>query len=1054
MKRLLVLALCLALPLGLFAQQRTGTITGTVKDSEGNLLPGVSVTLTGTTIAPMSTVTNAEGKFRFLSLFPGNDYTLKAELQGFKAKLETGVIVNVAKASDITITMEPGLLEEQVTVVAQTPIIQVKKTQVTHTVNAEMMQSLPSARDPWVVLQMTPGVQVDRENVGGTESGQQSYYFAKGSTNQEWTMDGMQITDRNSGGSPGYYDFDMFEELNISTGTLDVEHRDPGVVVNIVTRRGGNKTGLGARFFWTDEKFQKAISPEKQVEMGLLRGYNRPRDIKDFGFNAGGPIVKDKAWWWMSYGVQQVLTYNAVGTKDDTYLNNYNGKLNFQIIPSNRLEVLYSLGDKKKFGRSASSTFPEGYIQGSKFHFGNPTWKIQDEQMIGNDLFLSLRFGKSNPGFGFKPGNDPDLLGVSRFDYGLYQWVGSQSYFYSNRPHPYTVAQVQYFNDNIMGTAHEIKLGFEINPNSRTYEGGYNGNIRLWDHYYEPTVDWDGNGTIDIVEQDFGINLTYIATNHNDYPFSDGTKRYAGYFSDVITAGRFNINVGLRVDRGWNYVNPWTTRGLFTENGTGNFAHYADAALQVLTPEAVTAIAALQPDMTTGTVIKPPKIYTTISPRLGLTYDIFGDGRTIAKVAYTMYPGGGLGTGYNTPGGMYPWLDFYGADLNEDGRFSLQELYWTDYYAANNPAYRVFNDAGQFSADAEAVRENWWGGQVDFGGQATTDPTTFVDANTWKYSLTHELNVSLDREIMKDFGVSLGFTWKRMGRYSWTNSYYPATGHLRNRDDYVVGGTVPDTLVNPATGETYDPGEAAGKEWYVLVSNANTAGTPYSYTTMMSNDRYNTFMGGELVFQKRLSNKWMANLAFTLQTQKSYYGANDVLNPTNLWAINGQQYGFTFGGASGKLDRDFFSRWTVQASGMYQLPYGFNVSFTAAVHEGVFYQTAFTIEDRTLTGVRGYSAGLPTTKMNDRTRSPIVCNMSAKIEKMIKLTDTGRLYFSFDLFNLPNLHTTVRQYDVGFGTFRYAGATPVLWTRPGSTSGRIYEILTPLVFRLGARIQF
>jgi hypothetical protein len=1035
------------------AQERAGTITGTVTDSQGNALPGVSVTLTGATIAPMTTVTSTEGKFRFLSLTPANDYVLKCELTGFKTKTSTGVIVNIAKVADITIVMEQGALEEQVTVIAQTPIVQAKKTQITHTVNAEMLAALPSARDPWVVLQMTPGVQVDRENVGGTESGQQSYYFAKGSTTQEWTMDGMQITDRNSGGSPGYYDFDMFEELNISTGTLDVEHRDPGVVVNIVTRRGGNKLSFGARFFYTDQKFQATITPEKMAEIGLTRGYNHAFDIKDFGFNAGGPFVKDKAWWWVSYGVQQVLTINAVNVRDDTYLNNYNGKLNFQIIPSNRLEMLYSLGDKKKYGRSSSPTFPEGFIQGSKFHFGNPTWKIQDEQMIGNDLFLSLRFGKSNPGFGYRPGNDPNLLREATYDITADQWFNSQYYFYSNRPHPYAVAQVQYFNDNLMGTSHEIKVGFEMNPNSRVYSGGYNGNLRTWHNYYYPTVDFNNDGVMDNVLADFGYDITYISTSHNDYPYSDGTKRYAGYFSDVIGVGRFNFNIGLRVDRSWDYLNPWTTRGLFTANGTGDYAHYYDAELSVFTPEAITKIAALQPDMVSPDLIKPPKIFTTFSPRIGLTYDIFGDGKTIAKLAYTMYPGGGLGTGYNVPGGMYPWLDFWGVDTNGDGKFDLQELYWTNALDANAGAYHAFDAGGNFVGNVDRERDSYWGSQVTFGGATVTDPTVFVDATKWKYSLTHELNVSLDREIFHDFGVTADFTWKKMGRFSWTNSYYPSDGYIRNVADYVVAGTVPDTLSKP-DGTTFDPGEAAGKEWFVLVNNAHTAPTAYTITTNMSSQRYNTFYGGELIFQKRLSQKWMANVAFTLQNQKSHYGSNDILNPTNLWAINGQQYGFTFGGASGKLDRDYFSRWTVQMSGLYQLPWDLNISGTLAYHEGTFYQTSFTIQDLTVTGVRGWSASMPTTKMNDRTRAPNVLNLSFKLEKMLKLSDTGRLYFSFDLFNAPNLHTILRKYDIGLGTFRYTGTTPILWTAPSATSGMIYEILNPVVFRLGARVQF
>ncbi len=357
MKRIIAVLFCLLIPISAVAQQRTGNIYGTVVDTDNNPLPGVSVTLTGKTIAPITTTTNEEGRFRFLSLFPANDYEIKVELQGFKTRIETGIIVNVARNADIVVALEQGALEEQVTVVAQTPVVDTKKTQVTHTVSYEMLQDLPSARDPWVVLQMTPSIQMDRENIGGVESGQQSSFVARASSTQEWTVDGMQITDLSSGGTPGYFDFDSLEEMNISTGTLDVEHRDPGIVINMVTRRGGNKVSLGGRFYWTNEKFQSTISDAKLADLNLI-GYNRANDIKDFGFNAGGPIVKDKAWWWISYGVNQVKTYNAVNVADDTYLNNYNGKLNFQLIPSNRLEILYQLGDKTKFGRSSSRVLP------------------------------------------------------------------------------------------------------------------------------------------------------------------------------------------------------------------------------------------------------------------------------------------------------------------------------------------------------------------------------------------------------------------------------------------------------------------------------------------------------------------------------------------------------------------------------------------------------------------------------------------------------------------------------------------------------------------------
>jgi len=198
------LLMVLAFTCALAAQGRTGNINGLVLDEQGNPLPGVSVTLSGMTIQPIPTMTNAEGKFRFLSLFPATDYSIKLELAGFKSKTETGIIININKNADVTFTMEVGKIEEQVTVVARTPVVQSKKIQVTHTVNYEQLQGLPSSRDPWFVLQMTPSIFVDRENMAGSESGQMAAFMARGTTSNEWTTDGIQTTDISSASAPGY----------------------------------------------------------------------------------------------------------------------------------------------------------------------------------------------------------------------------------------------------------------------------------------------------------------------------------------------------------------------------------------------------------------------------------------------------------------------------------------------------------------------------------------------------------------------------------------------------------------------------------------------------------------------------------------------------------------------------------------------------------------------------------------------------------------------------------------------------------------------------------
>lgn len=318
------------------AQQRTGNIYGKVIDESGSPLPGVKVTLSGSLISSMTSITSIEGNFKFISLSPAKDYVLFAELEGFMTKKVEGCIVTVGISTSITITLEIGTIEEEITVTAQNPVIDAKKTTIGQTFTQEDLQSMPTARDPWVLLQMAPALQVDRENVGGSESGQQSNFIGRGLSsvdNNIWTMDGTEISAPASGGGTAiYYDFDSFEEVNITVGGNDVTVQTAGIGINIVTRRGGNKLNLEGRYYMTDEKLQANNLTEDLKKEGII-GTNRIVYIRDYGFNFSLPIVKNKSWLWMAYGVQDIKTLIITGTRDDTLLANYTAKFNLQIIP-------------------------------------------------------------------------------------------------------------------------------------------------------------------------------------------------------------------------------------------------------------------------------------------------------------------------------------------------------------------------------------------------------------------------------------------------------------------------------------------------------------------------------------------------------------------------------------------------------------------------------------------------------------------------------------------------------------------------------------------------
>src|SRR5262245_207607 len=159
------------------AQVYTGRIDIVVHDSSGAVLPGVTVDITGP--QNQSSVTDATGEAHFLSLPPGT-YQVKATLAGFADYVHPSVPVAAGGAVPLRVSLSVGGVTEQVSVQAETPVVDVRRSSVSTTVTVDELQNIPSSRDPWVVLQTVPGVYVDRVNVGGAESGQQSNYVGKG----------------------------------------------------------------------------------------------------------------------------------------------------------------------------------------------------------------------------------------------------------------------------------------------------------------------------------------------------------------------------------------------------------------------------------------------------------------------------------------------------------------------------------------------------------------------------------------------------------------------------------------------------------------------------------------------------------------------------------------------------------------------------------------------------------------------------------------------------------------------------------------------------------
>src|SRR5205823_575900 len=242
-------------------------------------LPGVTVDLTGP--VNQTQVTDTQGQAHFLNL-PVGTYSLKTNLPGFNPYSNTNLQVVSGVAVNLPIRLAVAGTAETITVTAATPVIDIKKETTTTNVTIDELQNIPSARDPWVVMQTVPTVYMDRVNVGGSESGQQSNYNAKGAsgTDNTWAIDGVPVTDMGATGSSAfYYDFDSFQEMAITTGGADAQNATGGVQLNMVLRKGQNTPHGDARTYFENQKLQSVnISPSLAEALGNTTGKGNRTD--------------------------------------------------------------------------------------------------------------------------------------------------------------------------------------------------------------------------------------------------------------------------------------------------------------------------------------------------------------------------------------------------------------------------------------------------------------------------------------------------------------------------------------------------------------------------------------------------------------------------------------------------------------------------------------------------------------------------------------------------------------------------------------------------------
>lgn len=1035
MKKLLAVLAVLVFASSLSAQTGRGAIYGQVVDDQGTPLPGVTVTLSGSLIAPVDYVTGPQGRFRFPNIQPGKDYVVTAKLEGFKVKRFENVEIEFGKNVNLNIELEVGGLSEEVTVMAEIPIIDIKRTEVGMVHTEELMQNLPTTRDVWMLEKMTPGVYSRYWNVGGTESLQQDAGSARGDPdhyNTMYAIDGINITSMAARGSAAiYYNYDTIEETNIVVGgAADVTQQTSGLSNNVIMKRGGNKMTLGGRVFVSDQEFQGNNFTDELKEAGV-ENMAQINETRDLGFYIGGPIVRDKAWYFLAYDYQFISFDDVFGTRNDFEGWSYDFKLNLQLVPANRFEFYIRGNPRISEGEDASPDLPDGLLMGPTARFGNPLIKIQDEHTFGEEFFVSAKFAGLGGWSQWTPMIDTERTRLAYWNVADRIWEGSALRELQSRPHNRFQVVADYFNDSLFGVSHQIRFGGEYAVHSTKSEDTFVGNVMVRYNYNDPTADFDGDGSPDIYP-----GMQRVEVERGSYG-SLTTKAFALFLQDTVTIDRFNVNVGLRYDHQLPYVDPIDVLAVIPDSPAwrNNFSAAATNAIDSMIP------AVDMPEIQGYNADGDNFTWTNISPRLSITWDVTGDGKNVLKAhgaSYYQWMGSSYGYRWR-PGGTGGWMHFWSLDNNGNGVYDLNELYW--HTTADYSLYRAFDDAGNFLGDLDDAAGVFYGSFDPNNPLQTTDPYRLIDEETTA-PRTLAFGLTFEKEILRDFSVTVASSFRRYDNWNWFLSYYPETGALENSDWYMSAGTPPSNI--PGIGDTK---EADEHEWYVLKPEFGY--TPWSFEKKRP-DYHINYYGLDLIFNKRLSNRWMFNGSLTLASQQARFGDEGIIDPTQTWALEGRGSTGRGEGETVRSGRYDTPAWMFKMSGLYQLPiWDIDLSFTFNGRKGRKIRETFEIVDFSMPNPRSQSNQIWMLPYGTDTSEDVFL-MNFRVQKRLNFQDMGRVTFSIDLYNVFNSSTIHWRYPKDHGRYTVQGEV----FSPNPSFYYAKDNFAPRSFKLGIRFQF
>jgi hypothetical protein len=631
-------------------------INGVIRDESGAVLPGVTVEASSPVLIEKvrTAVSDDQGRYTIIDLRPGV-YRLTFTLTGFNTIVRDGVEVPGGVAVTANADLKVGALEETITVSGQTPLVDVTQATRTQVLTRDLIDALPSTRNIMSVGMMVPGIRLGTPDVGGSRQMEQTNPRGHGIAAKHTVqhIDGMSVNSQETSNQQSYINDALSAEVTVSTSAHPAEIQSGGLRTNMIPKDGGNSVS-GSIFFGGSDGNWQSNNVSDAMRAQNFTSANGIAHIQNFNASMGGPIWRDKLWFFVS--ARHISTDEVVANVDeyvtapdgtlirstlDQYIRDVLGRATWQISPKNKLAVFFERTWKRKgkdfgFGadpRSGTQRDPHkahyGVGQGkftstltSKILFeagyssSYQHWTGFNQPEIVQPRYLEN--GQINPAWLNNARREANALMITprcAYSFGCTAWV-SNGQDQRTADAGYRVASSMSY---VTGS-HNFKVGFTDSF----------GPVHVFTDRQADLVQTYNNGR--------PTSVTVYTTPYNRFSF---VNYDLGIFAqDSWTIKRLTLNMGLRLDNFDSMIEA-------TSMPAGRFAgeRYFPEREHV------------------------PQWLWDVSPRLSMAYDLFGDGRTALKASFSRYLDpltGGFADRYS-PGAANETRNWFDCTINAAG---------------------------------------------------------------------------------------------------------------------------------------------------------------------------------------------------------------------------------------------------------------------------------------------------------------------------------------------------------------------------------------------------